>query len=132
MRPDSVSAADGADAATTAAATRTIGRTYRRQVRLDELLVQFGREDMGSFRRLARHAHPRGASRKDESLKAKSPDLRIITNRGAFPCPGHSGGRLGRAPRSPVTGSLPAYSGGTVWDSHPLPLTSGKRRKPES
>ena len=41
-------------------------------------------------------------------------------------------GELDAVPRSPITGSLPAYSGGTVWDSHPLPLTSSKRRKEES
>lgn len=28
----------------------------------------------------------------------------------------------------PVTAPLPAYSGGTVWDSHPLPRLTGKRR----
>ena len=37
-------------------------------------------------------------------------------------------GGLGGMPGPPVAGSLPAYSGGTVWDSHPLPLASGKRR----
>ena len=30
--------------------------------------------------------------------------------------------------RGTKTASLPAYSGGTVWDLHPLPLLIGKRR----
>ena len=57
----------------------------------------------------------------------RSPDLRIEAKRSGLPrrCP---------LTTSPVAGAyhamtapLPAYSGGTVWDLHPLPMIIGKR-----
>ena len=39
----------------------------------------------------------------------------------AFPCTRHSGGR-----RSAICRPLPTYSGGTVWESHPLPNSPGR------
>ncbi len=56
----------------------------------------------------------------------KYPGLRIIRAPLAFPC------ALQRAQWLPVfAGSwnaLPAYSGGTAWDSHPLRVTAGQSR----
>ena len=54
----------------------------------------------------------------------KYPGLRIVRIIPAFPCSAHSGCRSGR-----LRGMLlPAYSGGTAWDSHPLRVTAGQSR----
>ena len=61
----------------------------------------------------------------------RSPDSRIDAGRQGLPMPARR--RIRRAehsdrrPSAPVCRPLPAYSGGTVWDSHPLPRIVGSR-----
>lgn len=75
----------------------------------------------------------------------RSPDSRIDAERQGLPMPARPSGRVGslagaklrrrirraehsdRRPSAPVCRPLPAYSGGTVWDSHPLPGIVGSR-----
>ena len=57
----------------------------------------------------------------------RSPDLRIEARRPNLP-----GSCIRRAQWwvhvAPKTAPLPAYSGGTVWDLHPLPFRSGSAK----
>ena len=75
----------------------------------------------------------------------RSPDSRINAERQSLPMPARPSGRVGslagaklrrrirraehsdRRPSAPACRPLPAYSGGTVWDSHPLPGIVGSR-----
>lgn len=75
----------------------------------------------------------------------RSPDSRINAERQGLPMPARPSGRPGslagaklprrirraqhsdRRPSAPACRPLPAYSGGTVWDSHPLPGIVGSR-----
>ena len=75
----------------------------------------------------------------------RSPDSRIDAERQGLPMPARPSGRVGspagaklrrrirraehsdRRPSAPACRPLPAYSGGTVWDSHPLPGIVGSR-----
>lgn len=58
----------------------------------------------------------------------RSPDLRITARRSAFPHSSFSLRAQWPVHPAPITVPLLAYSGGTVWDSHPLPEFMGKRR----
>ncbi len=80
-----------------------------------------------------------------DPLDDRSPDSRIHAERQGLPMPARPCGRVAslagaklprrircaqhsdRRPSAPVCRPLPAYSGGTVWDSHPLPGIVGSR-----
>ncbi len=58
----------------------------------------------------------------------RSPDLRIVARRSNLSGSGSEDRAQWRVRVAPKTASLPAYSGGTVWDLHPLPLLIEQRR----